>query len=184
MKNLGFCLFIAGVIWGTIAFNMETFVETKGERIDLGFTSTYIPSQRVHNLELADRRRNHLIGAGITLIAGVIFFGFGSISSETENSNGRKCPFCAESIKSEAVVCRFCGKDLPPPTQPAAVTSATGNNSIINERDSALFEKYAQMTREERKKACFACGGADSTCFACDSREIGLQAYLDSKRTT
>jgi hypothetical protein len=27
----------------------------------------------------------------------------------------RKCPFCAELVKSEAVVCRFCGRDLPPP---------------------------------------------------------------------
>jgi hypothetical protein len=25
----------------------------------------------------------------------------------------RKCPFCAELIKSEAVVCRFCGRDVP-----------------------------------------------------------------------
>jgi hypothetical protein len=26
----------------------------------------------------------------------------------------RTCPFCAELVKHEAVVCRFCGKDLPP----------------------------------------------------------------------
>lgn len=33
----------------------------------------------------------------------------------------RVCPFCAETVKAAAIVCRFCGRDLPslpPPPEP------------------------------------------------------------------
>ena len=34
-------------------------------------------------------------------------------SKEVASGGQRKCPFCAEMVKSEAIVCKHCGKELP-----------------------------------------------------------------------
>jgi hypothetical protein len=37
----------------------------------------------------------------------------------------RKCPYCAEQVKQEATVCRFCSRDLPPLPKPVSNPVAT-----------------------------------------------------------
>ena len=91
--------------------NIDTTVAT-----DLG-------GRRVHNIGLMNDKQNVLlVGAAITVVGAVLLgFGFSNRSTPTpSNTDGtsatdstRNCPYCAEVIKAQAIVCRFCNRELP-----------------------------------------------------------------------
>ncbi len=128
MKNIGIVLIALGAFFLFRYYHMDTTVTTEAKDFGYGIT---VPSVTVNNLGLMEERRNGMTMSGIAILIGVILFVAGTMQ-ETNNSGApirtadidpttsisvehstRKCPFCAEEIKAEAVVCRFCNRDVP-----------------------------------------------------------------------
>jgi hypothetical protein len=63
----------------------------------------------------------------------------------------RKCPFCAELVKAEAVVCRYCARDLAP--VPQAAPYGTLATDSLDERDmKELYDLLQEMERDAERE--------------------------------
>jgi hypothetical protein len=85
------------------------------------------------------------IGVIIALAAGKI----GKTGKKIENhvippadTTERKCPFCAEKIKTEAILCRFCGRDVPkyePQPQEQNIAREPNESGVVKKRPGTLI---------------------------------------------
>lgn len=116
MRPLGITLILAGLVWGVIAFNMSTTIKVPDQTINAGAVQITTPAFEVYNLELADKRKTHLLISGAIIIIGAIFFGFGSLKQDASLDAGcsRKCPKCSNPIEDTATFCKFCGEEFTP----------------------------------------------------------------------
>jgi len=152
MKIFGIILVVVGLIWAVIAFNMQTTVTSPSQSFGSGDYAIETPSVTVNNIGLMDQRRNNLMFAGLTILVGAVFIGFGSLSRKApiEGSDIVACPYCAELVKPEAVVCKHCGRDI-------GTALAERRQSDAQARTEAAERQRAALEQANQSKGLELC---------------------------
>lgn len=113
MKKIGILALIIGIIGLIGALSMDTTVESRNS------------NDRIYNIGLMNEQQNILFVFIAVAIVGVVILVSNNRKTQSlppplgpepidSNQARRTCPFCAESIKAQAVVCRYCSRDVVP----------------------------------------------------------------------
>ena len=133
MQSVGAVLVAIGVAWGIFALKMDTTVSS-------GYGA-------VNNIGLISERQIHLGLAGLLILVGVVLIAAAtirhSISPDGDSRAERmRCPDCAELIRIDASVCRFCGRDMKD-VHAAAVAEQAAENERAHQ---AALRKQADYS--------------------------------------
>jgi RNA polymerase subunit RPABC4/transcription elongation factor Spt4 len=160
MRTFGVLLCIGALIALVLGFSFDTSVST-----GLG---------RVHNLGLMNEKQNIIIVGGAMLIAGALLLAItGREQSQPLSSEAgyRKCPNCAEFVKSEAKVCRFCQRELPSLLEIEALEEA--DRKRLADSQARAAEEARQIEDRLPKGVCPNCDAiiplSSLKCKHCDA---------------
>lgn len=101
MKYVGIIMFAAGVILFCFAFTMDTSVE-----VNYSSGNKHGLPDRVNNIGLMADKQNYIILSLVLIV-------LGAITAVTFDAKPEKiCPKCAEKVKRDAKICRFCSNEF------------------------------------------------------------------------